>query len=81
MEIFEAAGTRMALPSKTVYFARDDGLDAERREASEQQVRQWVASGTLPFPNMSEEQRDALAATLHFPPEGSVELEVKAGKD
>lgn len=81
MEIFEASGTRLALPSKTVYFARDAGLDGERRKASEQQVRQWVASGTLPFPNMSEEQRDALAGTLHFPPQGSVEFEVKADKD
>ena len=81
MEIFEASGARMALPSKTVYFARDDGLDADRRRTSESQVREWVASGTLPFPNMSEEQRDALNGTLHFPPRGSVEHADKAEKD
>jgi MscS family membrane protein len=81
MELFEASGARMALPSKTVYFARDDGIDAERRTASEHQVREWSASGKLPFPNMSEQQREALAGTLHFPPDGSVEFEAKTDKD
>ena len=81
MEVIEAAGTRLALPSKTTYFARDDGLDEQRRRAAERQVREWTEAGELPFPDMSEEQREALAGTLHFPPEGSVDYKVRPDKD
>lgn len=72
MDIIEAAGTRLALPSKTVYFTRDEGLDDERKQAAEQQVADWTEAGELPFPDMSEAQREALAGSLDFPPEGSV---------
>ena len=81
MEIIEASGTRLALPSKTTYVARDVGLDQERRRAAEQQVREWTEAGELPFPDMSEEQREALAGTLHFPPEGSVAHKLASEKD
>ena len=81
IEIIEVSGTRLALPSKTTYFARDDGLDEERRRAAEQQVREWTEAGELPFPDMSEEQREALAGTLHFPPEGSVARKLAPEKD
>ena len=81
MEVIEAVGTSLALASKTIYYARDDGLDEERGRAAEQQVREWTEAGELPFPDMSEEQRDALAGTLHFPPEGSVEHEAESEKD
>jgi len=81
MEIIEISGTRLALPSKTTYVARDDGVDEERRRAAEQQVREWTEAGELPFPDMSEEQREALAGTLHFPPEGSVAHKLESEKD
>ncbi|GMQ96182.1 MAG: hypothetical protein BMS9Abin14_699 [Gammaproteobacteria bacterium] len=81
MEIIEAAGTRLALASKTIYYARDQGLDEERRRAAEQQVREWTEAGELPFPDMSEEQRQALAGSLHYPPEGSVEHKAASEKD
>ena len=72
LEIVDASGTRLALPSKTVYYARDGALDEERRRAAEEQVRDWIASGELPFPDMTQERIEALAGTLDFPPEGSV---------
>jgi len=81
MDIIESSGTRLALPSRTVYFARDDGLDEERRIAAEQTVREWTEAGELPFPNMSDEQREELTGTLQFPPEGSVERKVESQKD
>ena len=81
MAIIESSGTRLALPSKTTYFTRDIGLDEERRLAAEQQVREWTAAGELPFPDMSEEQRAALAGTVQFPPEGSVAHKAAAEKD
>ncbi len=76
-----AAGARLALPSKTIYYARDEGLDEERRRAAERQVRDWTDAGELPFPDMSEEQRQALAGTLHYPPEGSVDYKAATEKD
>jgi len=72
MDIIEASGTRLALPSKTLYFARDNGLDDERRTASEHQVGEWIDAGELAFPNMSAEQLERLEGTVHYPPEGSV---------
>ncbi len=85
MEIVESSGTRLALPSQTTYFVRDDGLDDEKKRAAEEQVHEWTEKGELPFPDMTEEQREALAGTLDFPPAGSIEYktveESEAGKD
>ena len=85
MKIIEASGTRLALPSQTTYFARDDGLDDEKKRAAEEQVHEWTEKGELPFPDMTEEQRESLAGTLDFPPAGSIEYkaaeESEAGND
>jgi len=78
MDIIEASGTRLALPSQTTYFARDDGLDAEKKRAAEAQVHEWTAKGELPFPDMTAEQREALSKTLEFPPTGSIEYKAMA---
>ena len=81
MDIIEASGTRLALPSQTTYFARDDGLDEEKKRAAEEQVREWTAKGELPFPDMTEEQREALSKTLEFPPTGSIEYKAVAEQE
>jgi MscS family membrane protein len=81
IEIIGESGTRLALPSTTTYFARDGGIDEERRDAAEQQIREWIEAGELPFPDMSEAQRAALAGSLSFPPEGSVDYKAKPEKD
>jgi MscS family membrane protein len=81
MDIIKASGTRLALPSKTVYYARDNGLDEDRRMAAEHKVREWTEAGELPFPDMSEDQREALAGTLQFPPDGSIEYKAAPEKD
>jgi MscS family membrane protein len=73
MEIVESSGTRLALPSQTTYFARDDGVNEEKKKAAEEQVVEWREKGELPFPDMTEEQREALTGTLDFPPTGSIE--------
>jgi MscS family membrane protein len=71
MEIVKESGTSFAFPSQTTYFARDEGLDEERRQAVEKQVAAWREAGELPFPNMAPDQQEALAGTLDFPPQGS----------
>ena len=36
-------------------------------------MHEWTEKGELPFPDMTEEQREVLANTLDFPPVGTIE--------
>jgi MscS family membrane protein len=71
MKIVKDAGTGFAFPSRTVYQARDDGLNAERQQASEAQVRAWCSAQELPFPTFTAEYRKKTRNTLDYPPDGS----------
>jgi MscS family membrane protein len=71
MNIVKDAGTGFALPSRTVYHARDDGLDAERQQDAEAQVRAWCSAQELPFPNFTADYREKTRNTLDYPPKGS----------
>ena len=71
MKIVEDAGTGFAFPSRTVYHARDDGLDAERQQEAEAKVRAWGSAQELPSPNFTAEYRQKTRNTLDYPPEGS----------
>jgi MscS family membrane protein len=73
MKIVKDAGTGFAFPSRTVYHTRDEGLDAERQQAAEAQVRAWCSAQELPFPNFTADYRNKIRNTLDYPPEGSVE--------
>ena len=73
MDLVEQSGTGFAFPSQTLYFGRDDGLDARRTEAAEAQVRQWRDEGRLPFPNFSPEQVRQMRGAVAYPPPGSSE--------
>jgi MscS family membrane protein len=72
MDIVEASGSGFAFPSQTMYLGKDDGLDAERTRAAEEQVRQWRSSQDLCLPDYPPERLTDLARTIPFPPEGSV---------
>ncbi|MGB5493030.1 MAG: hypothetical protein WBM97_00925, partial [Sedimenticolaceae bacterium] len=67
----EQAGTGFAFPSSTVYLGRDGGLDLERQQAAEKQVREWASAQTLPFPDFAEDYRRSITDTLDYPPVGS----------
>ena len=71
MNIVKDAGTGFAFPSRTVYHTRDDGLDAERQQDAEAQVRAWCSAQELPFPNFTADYREKTRNTLDYPPEGS----------
>jgi MscS family membrane protein len=73
MKIVKDAGTGFAFPSRTVYHARDEGLDDERQQAAEAQVRAWCSAHELPFPNFTADYRNKVRNTLDYPPEGSPE--------
>jgi MscS family membrane protein len=71
MKVVEQAGTRMALPARTLYVGRDGGLDTERQQDAEKQVREWSSAHALPFPDFSEDYRRKITDKLDYPPEGS----------
>ena len=73
MDLVEQSGTGFAFPSQTLYFGRDDGVDARRTEAAEAQVRQWRDEGRLPFPDFSPEQVQQMRGAVAYPPPGSPE--------
>jgi MscS family membrane protein len=75
MKIINDAGTGFAFPSRTVCHTRDQGLDAERSEAAETQVRRWCSAQELPFPDFSADYARKMRATLDYPPEGSPEAD------
>ena len=77
MDVVRRSGTGFAFPSQTLYLGRDGGLNAERREAAEQQVQTWRERGELPFPEFSEEKIAELDGTIQYPPRGSA---VSAGE-
>jgi len=71
MDIVERAGTGFAFPSSTTYVARDEGLDAERSRAAEDEVRAWRERHAVHLPDFPAEEKEALAGKIPFPPEGS----------
>ncbi len=71
MNIVKEAGTGFAFPSSTVYYSRDDGLNAEHQKSAEAKVRAWCSAQELPFPNFSFDYRKKTRNTLDYPPEGS----------
>ena len=75
MEIVADAGTAFAFPSRTVYHARDTGLDADKQQATSKQVAEWIASQSLPFPNFPDDYREQVKDTIKYPPEGSPDID------
>jgi MscS family membrane protein len=75
MDIIEEAGTGFAFPSQTTYLTRAKALDAERREAAEDEVENWRSSSSLPFPEPDPQRRRELSGTLDYPPKGSASLQ------
>lgn len=70
LKIVEEVGSGFAIPSR-LYLARDGGLDDERRQAAESQMREWAATQVSPFPDFPEEYRKQIMDTLDYPPQGS----------
>jgi len=72
-DIVTDAGSAFAFPSRTLYMARDDGLDADRGEVAKGTVKRWRSAGRLPFPRLPRDEIERLEGTLDYPPYGSPE--------
>ena len=77
IDVIAASGTGFALPSQTLYFARDGGLDPDKSAAAMAEVQQWRAAQKLPFPDFDIEFRKTHRDTLDYPPNGSSTAESK----
>lgn len=71
LDIIDKSGTGLALPSQTLYFARDQGLDQSRTQAAEDQVRQWQEAGELQLPRFDPERIAKLRNSIPYPPPGT----------
>jgi MscS family membrane protein len=71
MEIVEASGAGLALPSQTTYVAGDSGLNAAKSESAIATVRQWRDQGRLPFPDFPPETIKEIDNALEYPPPDS----------
>ncbi len=77
MDLVEASGSGFAFPSRTLYMAKDGGLDAEKGRSAAEAVARWRREGDLPFPDHRPVRVSQLEGTLDYPPEGSVMNEKK----
>ena len=72
MQLIEASGNKLAVPSMLHYNARDTLPDKDQVAASEAQVEQWRQEGKLPFPDYSWQDKAEFRDRLDYPPEGSI---------
>lgn len=71
MQVVEASGAKLAVPSVVHYNTRDTLPDKDDAQASEEQVNRWREEGNLPFPDFCWQDKADLRETLDYPPEGS----------
>jgi MscS family membrane protein len=79
MDIVEASGTALAIPSSTAYLARDGGLDKEKVARATATVTRWREAGDLPFPNCRPERIAEIENRLPYPSRDSAMTRRVAG--
>jgi MscS family membrane protein len=71
LEIVGKSGTGFAYPTRTLYVAREHGLDPQQVEKIENQVHEWREEQQLPFPDFSSSERQAIRSSIEYPEAGS----------
>ena len=79
MDLIDASGSGFAFPSRTIYMAKDGGLDAQKGREAAESVGRWRSQGELPFPDHRSARVSQLDGTLEYPPKGSVSSPKKEG--
>ncbi|MGE5842905.1 MAG: mechanosensitive ion channel family protein [Deltaproteobacteria bacterium] len=67
LEIVEASGTGLALPSQTLYTSQDTGIDKKKGQEATEIVRRWREEGELPFPDFAPEKIIEMDNKLDYP--------------
>ncbi|MGV3459096.1 MAG: mechanosensitive ion channel family protein [Flavobacterium sp.] len=71
MDVIEQSGTALAMPSQTLYMARDKGPSEERTQQAMEKVQRWKENNDLQLPAYKTERIDELRDSIKYPPEGS----------
>jgi len=71
MDIVAAAGSSLVFPSQTTYVEKGRGLDPDRTQAAEEQVKEWRARGELWLPRLPPEKIAEVENTLEYPADES----------
>ncbi len=80
-DIVETSGTGFAFSSQTLYLGKDEGLDEELSQKSEEAVARWRIGKKLPFPHFSADITEQLNDKLDYPPRGSSEYNLENEED
>lgn len=78
-DIVIESGSGFAFPSQTMYYTRDQGLDAKRRGQAEARVEDWRALNQLPFPEFDPALRWEMEDILDYPQRGAYDWKYRAG--
>jgi MscS family membrane protein len=71
MQVVEQSGTGFAFPSQTLYVGPDTGLDPERTQIAEAEVRRWRETSELPLPDLPRQRIEKLRGSLAYPAQSS----------
>ncbi|RNI27153.1 mechanosensitive ion channel family protein [Rufibacter immobilis] len=66
MDVINASGTSFAFPSQTLYLGRDTGLEQEKTQSAEEQVKKWRENEELQLPRFSPERIASLRNTIPY---------------
>ncbi len=67
IEIVKNSGSDFALPSQTIRFGRDAGLESEKAANAERQVQQWRDEKQLPFPDFGPSDKSGFRGSIQYP--------------
>lgn len=71
MDLVTESGTGFAFPSQTLYFAKDDGISADKSKAVSDKVKDWTEKGEMQLPKFHPDKIEEINDSIVYPPEGS----------
>ncbi|WP_207421104.1 mechanosensitive ion channel family protein [Desertivirga brevis] len=73
MDVVNASGTSLAVPTQRILVNREPELSEEKKIKAEATVQNWRAKGEIQIPKFDPDRIEELKDTLDYPPEGSAQ--------
>jgi MscS family membrane protein len=67
MDVMEASGGSLALPSQTLYLKRDSGVEKEKVENAVKKISELRDGKKLPFPDFHPDEISSLKGSIEYP--------------
>lgn len=81
LDIVEDSGGSLALPSQTLFIARDSGLTKEKAETAAKKIADLRQGKKLPFPDYHQEDISSFKGSIDYPaPESAVRKDQDANR-